>query len=156
MSEIVNIRLAEKTDIPELHQLEQLSFDAESFSRRQINYLVTGSSAYFFVLTENEKIAGFIVLLYRKNTTGLRIYSLAVSSEYRGKNYGKQLIDKAVQLAVKSGKTFLYLEVNENNQRAIQLYQKKGFQLTGKRKKYYRDGSDALLMRLNANFFSFG
>lgn len=142
----VNIRPASKEDLKELFRIEQLCFDTESFSRRQINYLVNHSSGFFFVLTEDEKIAGFIVLLKRKNSAGMRIYSLAVSPEFRGKKYSASLLGKAHELALKEGKRFLSLEVSENNEAAIQLYQKFGFKVTGKRKAYYKDGSDALLM----------
>ena len=143
----VQIRLATKADLKELFRLEQLCFDAESFSRRQINYLVSRSTGSFWVLVENEKIAGFIVLLKRKNTSGLRIYSVAVSPNFRGKNYGNALLEKAVEIATENGKTNLYLEVSEHNQSAIQLYQKFGFQIMGKRKAYYKDGSTALQMQ---------
>lgn len=145
----VNIRLAKKSDIKKLFQLEQLCFDAESFSRRQINYLVSRSSCFFWVLTEADEISGFIVLLQRKNTLGLRIYSLAVSPNFRGRNYGQTLLERAMQTATDNGKTFLYLEVSEHNHSAINLYKKFGFQITGKRKAYYKDGSAALLMRKN-------
>lgn len=145
----VNIRLAKKSDLKELFQMEQLCFDAESFSRRQINYLASRSSGFFWVLTEADEISGFIVLLQRKNTSGLRIYSLAVSPNFRGKNYGQALLERAMQTAIDHGKTFLYLEVSEHNQSAIRLYQKCGFQIIGDRKAYYKDGSAALLMRKN-------
>ena len=143
----VKIRPASKADVKELFRLEQLCFDAESFSRRQIRYLATRASGSFFVLAEGEKIAGFIVLLQRKNSAGLRIYSVAVSPDFRGKNYGRNLLEKAVETARERGKNHLYLEVSEHNQTAIRLYQGFGFQTTGKRKAYYKDGSDALLMR---------
>ncbi|HKJ43315.1 MAG TPA: ribosomal protein S18-alanine N-acetyltransferase [Sunxiuqinia sp.] len=144
----VTIRLAEKTDVKALFKIEQRSFDAESFSRRQINYLATRSSGFFWVLAEASEIAGFIVLLQRKNTRGLRIYSLAVSPNFRGKSYGRLLLEKALQTANENAKQYLYLEVSEENQSAIRLYQKFGFQITGKRKAYYKDGSAALLMQL--------
>ena len=142
----INIRTASREDLKELFRLEQLCFDAESFSRRQINYLIRQSAGHFMVLTEDEKIAGFLVLLIRKTSFKARIYSIAVSPHFRGKNYGKTLLDKAVELALEEGKKSLTLEVNENNEAAIQLYKKFGFQVTGKRKAYYKDGSDALLM----------
>jgi ribosomal-protein-alanine acetyltransferase len=142
----VDIRPASKEDLKELFRLEQLCFGAESFSRRQIRYLATRSSGFFFVLVEGEKIAGFIVLLTRKTSFKARIYSVAVSPDFRGKKYGATLLEKAVGSALKEGKKILSLEVSENNEAAIQLYLKFGFQITGKRKAYYKDGSDALLM----------
>ncbi len=142
----VMIRLATKADTPELYRVEQRCFDAESFSRRQVNYLAVQSSGSFWVLTEDEKIAGFIVLLQRANSRALRAYSLAVAPEFRGKKYAQQLMQKADQQAQELGKDRLYLEVSEHNHGAIQLYRKLGFELTGIRPRYYRDGSNACLM----------
>ena len=143
----VNIRLASKADLKELFRLEQQCFGEESFSARQISYLATRSSGSFFVLTENGQMAGFLVLLRRKNSSGIRLYSLAVSPDFRGKNYAFTLLNKAVGFAQQEGKSRLLLEVSENNEAAIQLYHKFGFRITGKRKAYYKDGSTALLMR---------
>ena len=144
----INIRKAVKGDLKTLVRLEQICFDKERFSSRQINYLITRSSGSFLVLTENGQLAAFIVLLTRKTALGARIYSLAVSPGFRGKNYGVTLLEKAVELALKAGKKLLSLEVSEKNTAAIQLYRKFGFQVTGKRKAYYKDGSDALLMSM--------
>ena len=151
MAGVVNIRVAQKADVPELYRLEQLCFETERFSRRHISYLVSRSEGEFLVLTENSNIAGFMILLVRRSSLGVRIYSLAVSPEYRGNQYAKQLILKAGQVATNLGKSFLHLEVSQANFSAIQLYRKLGFQITGKRERYYKDGSDAWLMRLGLN-----
>ncbi len=144
----VHIRPAVAADLKELFRLEQLCFDAESFNRRQLRYLVHHSNGLFWVLTDEKRIAAFIILLERKNTEGLRVYSLAVSPAFRGRSYAQQMIQQALVLAQERAKQFLYLEVSEHNGAAIQLYRKLGFMETGRRKAYYKDGSAALLMRL--------
>ncbi len=144
----VHIRPAVAADLNELFRLEQLCFDAESFNRRQLRYLVHHSNGLFWVLTDEKRIAAFIILLERKNTEGLRVYSLAVSPAFRGRSYAQQMIQQALVLAQERAKQFLYLEVSEHNGAAIQLYRKLGFMETGRRKAYYKDGSAALLMRL--------
>jgi len=42
----------------------------------------------------------------------------------------------------------IWLEVSSRNKKAIRFYEKRGFLLQDIRKGYYRDGSDALVMRL--------
>ena len=42
----------------------------------------------------------------------------------------------------------MFLEVNEHNAPAINFYKKLGFIETNKRKKYYKDGADAIIMFL--------
>lgn len=43
------------------------------------------------------------------------------------------------------------LEVHEKNLAAQELYRQIGFKLIGRRKKYYRDGAEALVLRLDRN-----
>lgn len=45
----------------------------------------------------------------------------------------------------------VHLEVASRNQAAIQLYESRGFLVTGERKRYYRDGDTALLMSLKVS-----
>ncbi|HEY6006742.1 MAG TPA: ribosomal-protein-alanine N-acetyltransferase, partial [Geobacteraceae bacterium] len=44
------------------------------------------------------------------------------------------------------GAEFVSLEVRPSNQEAILLYTRLGFTETGRRKRYYQDGEDAILM----------
>ena len=44
------------------------------------------------------------------------------------------------------GRTFVSLEVRHSNLSAISLYRQLGFIETGRRKSYYENGEDALLM----------
>ena len=70
---------------------------------------------------------------------------LAVLPNYRNNGYAQLLINNFVKFL--SGKEFLYLEVRENNIKAIELYKKIGFEQYNIRKHYYRDGVNAILFR---------
>ncbi len=48
--------------------------------------------------------------------------------------------------AKKNNKLFITLEVNENNRKAVNLYEKFGFTCKDILKSYYKDGSNAYLM----------
>ncbi|HIC84976.1 MAG TPA: GNAT family N-acetyltransferase, partial [Desulfobacterales bacterium] len=55
------------------------------------------------------------------------------------------MIQKGIDLGVKE----IWLEVRPSNGAAIKLYEKQGFQVKGRRQKYYTDtGEDALVMAL--------
>ena len=43
---------------------------------------------------------------------------------------------------------WFYLDVREGNQPALALYRKVGFTLDGRRRAYYANGEDALMMSL--------
>ena len=142
-----HIRKVRLSDLKQIYQLEQICFGEDSFSLRQFHYLATKAKADFLVIEDADEISALIIILYRKNSSGLRLYSLAVSPNHRGKGLAKLLLDEAGRRAVASGYKFMTLEVNENNQDAIKLYLKIGFEVFGERSSYYKNGSKALLMR---------
>lgn len=80
------------------------------------------------------------------------ILSIGVIPSMRGKGCAQQLLQKAIEKAEESGAGKLFLEVSENNERAIDLYMKSGFEQISVRKKYYRNENpraDALILAKN-------
>ena len=74
--------------------------------------------------------------------------NLAVSQDFRRQGIGEQLVNSLTDaLAEKGVKTHL-LEVRISNEPAKQLYQKLGFEIVGKRPRYYeKPREDALILR---------
>jgi [ribosomal protein S18]-alanine N-acetyltransferase len=74
---------------------------------------------------------------------------LAIDPDFQGQGLGKFLLLFLLKEAVKRGLERATLEVKESNEVARSLYEKFGFKLAGKRKKYYQDtGEDALILWL--------
>lgn len=147
MNANVIIRTANTADLASITRMEQLCFNEESFSRRQLRYLITRAKADFLVTEDGGEISAFIVLLKRKTGTAMRIYSVAVSPTRRGKGLARLLLGEAEKRARLNGNQFLILEVSEINDEAIRLYLRSGFHIFGERPAYYKNGSKALLMR---------
>ena len=63
----------------------------------------------------------------------------------------RALMEAAQAVLVQLGAQTLFLEVSAENPPAINLYAGLGFEQVGRRKAYYADGSDALVMRLSLN-----
>ncbi len=77
---------------------------------------------------------------------------VGVDQQYRRQSMGKTLADQMIKLLLQQKTELLYLEVREDNSPAIALYHGLGFQITGKRKRYYkRPACDALLFSLHLN-----
>jgi ribosomal protein S18 acetylase RimI-like enzyme len=77
-----------------------------------------------------------------------KIWSIAVSPEFRRQGIGEALLKAAVNHLAMYERT--YLLVDSNNVAAISLYHKISFTETGKIiKEYYRDGDDAVEMARN-------
>ena len=74
---------------------------------------------------------------------------LAIHPDYRRQGLGQLLLFKLLKDAIARNLAWATLEVNENNLAAINLYQKYGFQIAGKRRNYYQPtGDDALVLWL--------
>lgn len=62
-----------------------------------------------------------------------------------GLAFGKKLLESLINEA-KTKSSLITLEVNTENEIAINLYKKYGFETLGKRKKYYNNTYDAYIM----------
>ena len=74
------------------------------------------------------------------------ITTLAIHPDYHRQRLGQLLLIQQLQQAGQRTHTHATIEVRASNQRALALYQKFGFQTAGRRKRYYKDGEDALIL----------
>ena len=72
---------------------------------------------------------------------------LGIHPHYQGRKLGQLLLCALLEKAREIEMARSTLEVRESNQGAIYMYQKYGFELVGRRKKYYQDtGEDGVIM----------
>tara|TARA_Y100001968_G_C19315492_1_gene696447 strand:- start:17 stop:517 length:501 start_codon:yes stop_codon:yes gene_type:complete len=86
----------------------------------------------------------------------LNEYSLtliAVHPSQRKKGLGTLILAQICKQAHKNGLSKIILEVDEENSAAIGLYNKIGFKTVRIRKKYYRNGNNALVKILDLGVF---
>lgn len=107
-------------------------------------YLNTGISKKFVLLTD-DKVVGF--LEYEVLFDDAEIFMIAIHPDFQGKGLGKTLMDFCLKNLQKEGVKSVYLDVAVNNIRALNFYKKYGFDTLYTRKEYYRDGTDAYLMK---------
>ena len=74
------------------------------------------------------------------------IIILIVHPDYQGQGLGKLLFTALLQDALNRRLERATLEVAASNQVALSLYKKFGFHIAGKRKQYYANGEDALIL----------
>ena len=74
------------------------------------------------------------------------ILTIAVPEARRGEGLGRRLVEAGMEAARRAGAERMYLEVSTANAPAEALYRKCGFEDAGRRRRYYRDGSDALVL----------
>ncbi|MHA2232273.1 MAG: GNAT family N-acetyltransferase [Candidatus Hodarchaeales archaeon] len=76
------------------------------------------------------------------------IISVAVLKTFRRAGVGSALLIESLGALRQSGAKESFLEVRESNIAAVGLYEKFGFQIRKRLRKYYRDGESAYLMAL--------
>jgi len=75
------------------------------------------------------------------------VQTIAVSPDAQGLGLGAALLDQLLEEAERRNCTTVMLEVRADNERALTLYQRRGFELLSSRRDYYGPGLDALIMR---------
>lgn len=143
----VRIRPALASDVDALLALENASFSGDRISTRRMKHWVTAKNAILLVAIRNGELIASCLGLTRADSAALRLYSLAVGKAARGQGLGAKLLRKVEAMARERGCESVRLEVAAGNAAAIGLYQKLGYQVFGRKQRYYDDGQDALRMR---------
>ncbi len=74
------------------------------------------------------------------------ILNVAVDQNSRGQGIGRLLVERVIIDCRIQGAEYVSLEVRPSNLPAISLYKQLGFIVTGRRKAYYENGEDAIMM----------
>ncbi len=91
------------------------------------------------------KRGGFILL--RVTLDEAEILTLGVHPRLRRQGIAAGLLRAGMEQAARMGARSLFLEVATGNQAARNLYAKAGFIEVGRRRRYYANGADALVLR---------
>ena len=106
------------------------------------NFEEKKNGTYFLEILNNDLYSVFS--LSEEETS-----EISVLKEKQGKGYGNMLLNYTVGIFCKNGRK-IFLEVNENNEKAIKLYKKNGFEEISVRKNYYGNHQNALIMFKNS------
>lgn len=143
----IETREVAAADVARLWALEQRCFVADRLSQRRMRFYVNAAHAEFILAEQDGELLGYALLLLRRGTQLTRLYSIAVAPEARGKGIAQYLIDELQRRALERGKRFMRLEVAEDNDAAIRLYQRLGFSQFGIYPGYYANNANALRMQ---------
>ncbi|MBZ4672290.1 MAG: ribosomal-protein-alanine acetyltransferase [Deferribacteraceae bacterium] len=137
------IRVATLTDLEEIVKIENENYDTPWSYESFLNELYSDKSTIYVYELEGE-ITGYVVLYILIDE--IDIANISVKKEYQGCKIGSRLMEFVLNKYI--GYMF-YLEVREDNMKAIALYEKFGFKSYSMRKDYYGRGINAILMKLN-------
>ena len=110
----------------------------ENLSIQQLTNELLNSESSFYFARMDEKIIGYLKVNFGKAQTdfkeddSIEIERVYVLSEFHGKDVGKKLLDKAIEISREKNAKSVWLGVWEKNYKAIRFYQKNGFLEFGK------------------------
>ncbi|TWB82439.1 GNAT family N-acetyltransferase [Nitrospirillum amazonense] len=141
-------RPATPADLEALLALEKICFEFNRMGRRSFRRLLERPSAHILVIDGPDGgLAASAVLLSRRGTRGVRVYSLATHPDQRCRGLAKAMMRAALDHARATGHQWLSLEVHPENDAARALYHRLGFHQTSVEEDYYADGSPAFRLR---------
>jgi ribosomal-protein-alanine N-acetyltransferase len=131
-------------DMPGLAALHAVAFAPPDAWGADALSLMLGLEGGYGFMVEN---LGFI--LARAVAGEAEVLTLAVAPAARRSGVGRALLEAALAQAFGKGVHEMFLEVSRNNTAALALYLSADFTEVGLRRRYYTDGSDALVLRRN-------
>lgn len=144
----VIIRKMTVQDVPVVAQIDRISFSLP-WPEHSFHYEVSDNRAArcFVAETEDKRLTAMIVSWIVVDE--LHIATIATHPDFRRQGIGEQILTTALKDALAAGVRRAFLEVRASNEAAQSMYRKFGFEITGRRVKYYKDnGEDAILMTL--------
>ncbi|MBE7412471.1 MAG: ribosomal protein S18-alanine N-acetyltransferase [Leptospiraceae bacterium] len=131
------IKKLENADIENISEIEKICFPDTFWTMEQIQSHLKN---FYGMGMFNQSIIGYI--LFSETISEIEILRIGVLPDERRKGLAEKLIYE-----IKDRKKDLILEVSDTNDFALKLYQKCGFKTIHSRKKYYRDESNALILK---------
>lgn len=135
----VKIETATTKLLDKLFEIEEQCFDQEAFSKQQIAFLLTDYNTIALVAKANSDVAGFIIAQVEVEGDTLfgHIITINVAPHFRRKGIASQMLKEIEEILKQKGIGEVHLEVREDNNAAIKLYQNSVYQKCGRLEKYY-------------------
>lgn len=143
----VALRAMTAADIPAVHELECRLFPVDAWPLQMfVAELAQAETRHYVVAERSGQIVGYAGLMCIRPIADVQ--TIAVVPEEEGRGIGSAMLTELIRESRLRRAEDVLLEVRADNPRAQQLYRRYGFEQIHVRRRYYRDGVDALIMRL--------
>jgi diamine N-acetyltransferase len=117
----------------------------EKFNKKQISDEILTPKTIFLLVELETEIIGYakmrVNLVENPDTKSLEIERIYIIKNYHGQKYGAMLMQKCIDVAIENNYESIWLGVWEHNPKAINFYQKWGFEIFGEH--IFQLGDDA-------------
>jgi [ribosomal protein S18]-alanine N-acetyltransferase len=143
----ITVRDMTLDDVLAVSVLEQKLFPIDAWPLQMfLDELAQPDTRRYLVAESASGIVGYAGLMCIEPIADVQ--TIAVVPDYEGRGIGSTLLTALIDEARRRYAADVLLEVRADNPRAQQLYLRFGFEQIHVRPRYYRDGVDALIMRL--------
>lgn len=137
------VRRLAASDLDAIMRIEKRCYPmpwSEGHFRQEFNNAVASILGCY----DDGTLAGYLCFWFIVDE--MQVLNVAVDPAYRRRGIAAALLRRAIAECRVRGMVSAWLEVRAGNKAAIALYGDLGFVVEGTRRRYYRDGEDALLM----------
>ena len=138
---MISIKQIHEKDIDLCYELDLKTISLWSKQQWEKEFKKEGIKIYGISITN--LLVGICVLQVVIDEAQINYF--AINNKFRNKGFGSHLMNYLIKVCEKINVNKLQLEVSQNNITAERFYSRFDFFTVGIRKKYYKDGTDALL-----------
>ena len=137
MEVLISEKIKDYDDIIRIHNLY---FD-NKWQPNDIENMNRTENYGFIVIKKDNEIAAYLISY--DTLDSIDLFEIAVDSSYHGQGMGTILLKT---LSEKNRNRDIFLEVSEDNEKALLLYKKNNFKQISIRKNYYKGNKSAIIM----------
>ncbi|WP_104527775.1 ribosomal protein S18-alanine N-acetyltransferase [Blastococcus saxobsidens] len=134
-------------DLPAVMLLEEELFAPDTWTAAMYrDELAQTRTRHYLVADDGGAVVGYAGLIAYDDEA--HVATIGVTGARQGQGMGALLLDALLAEADRRGSPVVLLEVRADNERAQELYRRRGFAEIGRRPKYYQpSGTDAVVMK---------
>jgi len=138
---MLSIKRISENDIDLCYELDSNTISL--WSKKQWNNEFKKEGTKIFALSLENSVIGIGVLQFVLDEAHINYF--VVSQKHRKRGFGSYFMSNLIKKCKKLSINRLLLEVSQNNLIAEKFYKRFDFHTVGRRKNYYKDGSNALI-----------
>lgn len=142
------VRPAAPEDRAAIVAVEAEAFASASWGAKAVADGIGERNVQVIVASRDDQNALCGFAFWRRTGDEAEILSIGVARRARRQGCARAMLGVIAETARGEGVRSLFLEVDVANAAATILYQSLNFEKVGRRKRYYKNGGDALVMRL--------
>ena len=139
------LRKGIESDLKNVLNIELTVYEKPYWNQNMLfEVLANKTDKNLWIYEVDNDVVGFIIDMRYKDE--INLLNIAIHKCLQGMGHGLKMLKKYIKSL--PCKYSIYLEVNKNNIKALNLYTKFNFERVSIRKSYYTDGGDAINMQL--------